>query len=57
MSDFNDPEATIRCAKCKHAKVCKGCRIRAEVVSGNLWGDDPACYLTDEEIGLNKEQK
>ena len=52
-----------RCAKCRHAAVCKGCRIRAEVVTGDLWGDDPACYLTDEEIGLadgtgpNEEKK
>ncbi len=45
-----------RCSRCRHASVCKGCRIRAEVVTGDLWGDDPACYLTDEEIGLGTEE-
>lgn len=41
-----------RCSKCKHRTVCGGCRIRSEAVNGNTWGDDPACYLTDEEIGI-----
>jgi radical SAM protein with 4Fe4S-binding SPASM domain len=41
-----------RCSRCRHSRVCGGCRIRAEVVSGDLWGDDPACYLTSEEIGV-----
>jgi radical SAM protein with 4Fe4S-binding SPASM domain len=41
-----------RCSSCRHRATCGGCRIRAEVVSGDLWGDDPACYLTEEEIGV-----
>jgi radical SAM protein with 4Fe4S-binding SPASM domain len=44
-----------RCGACRHRAVCGGCRIRAEVVNGDLWGDDPACYLTDEEIGVPQE--
>jgi len=36
-----------RCGECKYKKLCSGCRIRAEAVTGNLWGEDPACYLTD----------
>lgn len=44
-----------RCSRCRHSRVCGGCRIRAEVASGDLWGDDPACYLTAEEIGICKE--
>ncbi|MGE5554018.1 MAG: radical SAM protein [Betaproteobacteria bacterium] len=40
-----------RCAECKYKEVCGGCRIRAEVVHDDTWAEDPACYLTDEEIG------
>jgi Fe-coproporphyrin III synthase len=35
-----------RCGECSYKALCGGCRIRAESVSGNLWGEDPACYLT-----------
>ena len=43
---------TGRCARCKFLSMCNGnLRVRAEA-RGDLWGDDPACYLTDEEIGL-----
>ncbi|MTV47479.1 putative heme d1 biosynthesis radical SAM protein NirJ1 [Heliobacillus mobilis] len=42
-----------RCAKCKWLNVCNGnFRARAEAVTGDFWESDPACYLTDEEIGL-----
>jgi radical SAM protein with 4Fe4S-binding SPASM domain len=41
-----------RCSRCCYNTVCAGCRIRAEVVHGDTWADDPACFLTDEEIGL-----
>lgn len=42
-----------RCSRCNHINMCNGnLRVRAEA-RGDLWGDDPACYLTDEEIGLN----
>lgn len=41
-----------RCAKCKWFDVCNGnFRVRAEAVYDNVWADDPACYLTKEEIG------
>jgi len=40
-----------RCAGCKWFDVCNGnFRVRAEAVYGNVWADDPACYLTDEGI-------
>jgi len=43
-----------RCAMCKWLEVCNGnFRARAEAVTGDFWESDPACYLTDEEIGLN----
>ncbi|MBN1227267.1 MAG: 12,18-didecarboxysiroheme deacetylase [Deltaproteobacteria bacterium] len=42
-----------RCSNCKWLDVCAGnFRARGESVSGDIWGEDPACYLTDEEIGI-----
>jgi len=41
-----------RCGKCKFKEVCGGFRLRA-LRAGDLWGDDPDCYLTDEEIGIS----
>ncbi len=42
-----------RCSECKWLSVCNGnLRVRAEAVTGNFWTSDPACYLTDEEIGI-----
>lgn len=35
-----------KCAECVHKNVCGGCRIRAESVFGDMWAEDPACYLT-----------
>lgn len=39
-----------RCARCSFNQVCGGCRIRAKEVFGDIWEEDPACYLTEEEI-------
>ncbi|MGA8833069.1 MAG: 12,18-didecarboxysiroheme deacetylase [Desulfomonilaceae bacterium] len=42
-----------RCASCNWLDICGGnFRVRAEAALGDLWAPDPACYLTDEEIGL-----
>lgn len=42
-----------RCASCQFLNNCNGnFRTRAQAVSGDFWESDPACYLTDEEIGL-----
>lgn len=42
-----------RCAQCRWLDICAGnFRVRAEAVTGDLWSPDPACYLTDEEIGI-----
>lgn len=42
-----------RCAKCQYLDICNGnFRTRAEAVTGDFWESDPACYLTDEEIGI-----
>lgn len=43
-----------RCSQCKWLSVCNGnFRSRAEAVTGDFWESDPACYLTDEEIGID----
>ncbi len=42
-----------RCAACRWLDICNGnFRARAEAITGDFWESDPACYLTDEEIGL-----
>ena len=42
-----------RCALCRYLDVCGGnFRVRAEAVTGDIWEADPACYLSDEEIGI-----
>lgn len=44
-----------RCARCRFLDLCNGnLRVRAEAVYGDVWAEDPACYLSDEEIGLIK---
>jgi radical SAM protein with 4Fe4S-binding SPASM domain len=44
-----------RCARCQHLDLCNGnLRVRAEAVYGDIWAEDPACYLTDAEIGLSQ---
>jgi radical SAM protein with 4Fe4S-binding SPASM domain len=40
-----------RCEECKYLFICNGgSRSRAYAISGNLWAEDPSCYLTDNEI-------
>jgi len=41
-----------RCGQCAYKTVCGGCRIRAEVVHGDIWAEDPACYLSEAQIGI-----
>jgi Fe-coproporphyrin III synthase len=41
-----------RCANCRWKRACGGnLRVRAEECFGDPWATDPACYLTNEEIG------
>ena len=41
-----------RCAGCKYVDLCNGnLRARAEAMFNDMWTHDPACYLTEEEIG------
>jgi len=47
-----------RCRLYKYFDAC-GCslRVRADLHFGDPWAPEPACYLTDEEIGLNTEKQ
>lgn len=43
-----------RCGSCRFLDLCNGnFRARALFATGDFWGEDPACYLTDEEIGYD----
>ncbi|GAG06001.1 unnamed protein product, partial [marine sediment metagenome] len=47
------PHLKGRCRVCKWLDVCNGnLRVRAERYFGDFLAPDPACYLTDEEIGI-----
>ncbi len=47
------PRLHGRCKNCNFLKMCGGSqRVRAWAAYGDPWADDPACYMTDEEIGL-----
>jgi len=38
------------CKDCKQIDICNGgSRARAYAISGDLWAEDPSCYLTKEE--------
>ena len=42
-----------RCARCAYLDLCGGnFRVRAQAATGDTWAPDPACYLSDREIGL-----
>ena len=55
LAGLKDRKALLkgRCSKCRFLPQCNGnFRTRAEARTGDYWESDPACYLTDEEIGL-----
>ncbi|UYG03981.1 heme d1 biosynthesis radical SAM protein NirJ [Halomonas sp. LR3S48] len=42
-----------RCAECRFLSICNGnTRVRAWKVTGDPWEEDPGCYLSNEEIGV-----
>jgi len=47
-----------RCRVCKFLDGCGGSlRVRADLHFGDPWAPDPACYLTDAEIGFDAEKQ
>jgi heme d1 biosynthesis radical SAM protein NirJ len=46
-----------RCGACAYFDICGGnTRVRALQTTGNPWAEDPACYLSDDEIGVAREE-
>jgi len=46
-----------RCRLCKFFEACGGSlRVRADLHFDDPWAPEPACYLTDEEIGLDENK-
>jgi heme d1 biosynthesis radical SAM protein NirJ len=42
-----------RCGQCCFLDVCGGnTRVRAHQLTWDFWAEDPACYLTDDELGI-----
>jgi len=41
-----------RCAECRWLSICNGNTRTRAWAQGDLWAEDPGCYLSDEEIGL-----
>ena len=42
-----------KCAECGYIDICNGgSRSRAYAISDDLWAEDPSCYLTKEELGV-----
>ena len=47
-----------RCRLCRFFDACGGSlRVRADLHFGDPWAPDPACYLTDAEIGLDEKEQ
>ena len=53
LKDLRRRETLVKgkCARCRFLTLCRGgFRARAEALHGDLWAEDPACYLTEDEI-------
>jgi heme d1 biosynthesis radical SAM protein NirJ len=47
-----------RCGACRHFDICGGnTRVRAMQLTGDPWEEDPACYLSDAEIGVDAARR
>lgn len=41
-----------RCGECQWLSICNGNTRTRAWAGGDLWAEDPGCYLSDEEIGV-----
>lgn len=41
-----------RCGQCRWLPICNGNTRTRAWAEGDLWGQDPGCHLSDEEIGM-----
>jgi heme d1 biosynthesis radical SAM protein NirJ len=58
MAGFKQSPRSLRgrCGVCPFLDVCGGnTRVRAFTTTGDPWWEDPACYLSDQELGLSTE--
>jgi len=47
-----------RCRMCRFFDACGGSmRVRADLYYRDPWAPEPACYLTDDEIGLDADKR
>jgi radical SAM protein with 4Fe4S-binding SPASM domain len=47
-----------RCGTCRHFDICGGnTRVRAMQLTDDPWEEDPACYLSDAEIGAGAARR
>ncbi len=44
-----------RCSQCRWLDICNGNTRTRAWAEGDLWGQDPGCYLSDEEIGVRPQ--
>jgi 12,18-didecarboxysiroheme deacetylase len=55
MAGLKDRKKLLKgkCGRCTYLDLCNGnFRCRAEAVYGDVWAEDPACYLTEEELRI-----
>jgi len=46
-----------KCSKCPYFEICNGnLRVRAWSYYGDMWAEDPACYLSHEELGIPRDE-
>jgi len=39
-----------KCSTCQYLEICNGgSRSRAYAIHGDMWAEDPSCYLTNTE--------
>ncbi|MFQ6019256.1 MAG: radical SAM protein [Dehalococcoidia bacterium] len=64
-TDISDPVMAVlkdrrghikgKCSVCPYFEICNGnLRVRAESYFGDMWAEDPACYLTDDELDITE---
>jgi len=45
-----------KCSKCPYFEICNGnLRVRAWSYHSDMWAEDPACYLSHEELGIPRD--
>ena len=46
-----------KCSKCSYFEICNGnLRVRAWSFYRDMWAEDPACYLSHEELGIPRDE-